>query len=51
MKEIVFSFVTIWHLKILKAGSTYGHTLFYRKTSKNNVAYNKLLLLKFLKEI
>lgn len=51
IKEIVFSFVTSWHLKIVKAGSIYGHTLFYIKMSKNNIADNKLVLLKFLNEI
>lgn len=34
MKEMVFYFVTIQHLKIVKAGSTSVHLLFYIKTSK-----------------
>lgn len=42
MKEIS-SFVTIWHLKIVKAGSSCVHILFYRKTSKNNIAGYKLV--------
>lgn len=46
MKE-TFSFVTIWRLKIVKAGSSCVHILFYRKTSKNNIAGYKLVVLNF----
>lgn len=49
MKEIL-SFVAIWHLKIVKAHSSYVHILFYRKTSKNNIVGYKLVFLKFLNE-
>lgn len=31
---LVFSFVTIWHLKIVKASSSYVHILLYIKTPK-----------------
>ena len=46
MKEIS-SLVTIWHLKIVKAGSSCVHILFYRKSSKNNIAGYKLVFLNF----
>lgn len=50
-KEILLSFVTTWHLKIVKAGSSYMHILFSIKIPKNNIAEYKLVFLQFLNKV